>query len=61
MLEPEYLKPEQVAERLQMNASVIRRMLAAGTFPGKRVGRVWRVSAATLKAHIEGKPDQGKN
>jgi excisionase family DNA binding protein len=54
MTEPDYLTPEQVAQKLQMNARVVRRMLAAGTLPGKRVGRIWRVSAATLKAYIEG-------
>lgn len=34
---------------LQMNARVVRRMLAAGKLPGRRIGRLWRVSAADLK------------
>jgi excisionase family DNA binding protein len=54
MAEQDYLTPEQVAEKLQMNARVVRRMLSAGKLPGKRVGRIWRVSAASLKAYIEG-------
>jgi len=49
MDELEYLTPEQVAEKLQMNARVVRRMLSAGRLPGKRVGRIWRVSAAALR------------
>jgi excisionase family DNA binding protein len=49
MAKPEYLTPEQVAEMLQMNARVVRRMLAAGKLPGRRIGRLWRVSAADLK------------
>jgi excisionase family DNA binding protein len=59
MIEPEYLTPEQVAEKLQMNPSVVRRMLAAGKLPGKRVGRIWRVSAATLREFIEAS-DEGQ-
>ena len=55
MPDPEYLTPEQVAEKLQMNARVVRRMLADGRLPGKRVGRVWRVSAQALRDFIEGK------
>jgi excisionase family DNA binding protein len=55
MAEPEYLTPAQVAEKLQMNARVVRRMLAEGTLPGKRVGRIWRVSAHALRDFIEGK------
>lgn len=54
MSDPDYMTPEQVAEKLQMNPRVIRRMLASGKLPGKRVGRIWRVSAAALKAYIEG-------
>jgi excisionase family DNA binding protein len=55
MAEPEYLTPAQVAEKLQMNARVVRRMLAEGKLPGKRVGRIWRVSAHALRDFIEGK------
>lgn len=52
MEEPEYLTPDQVAEKLQMNPSVVRRMLASGKLPGKRVGRIWRVSASSLRDFI---------
>jgi excisionase family DNA binding protein len=59
-VEQEYLTPEQVAEKLQMNARVVRRMLSAGKLPGKRVGRIWRISATALKDFIEGKPTAGE-
>ena len=49
MKDPEYLTPEQVAAKLQMNAGSVRRLLAAGKLPGRRVGRVWRVSAVELR------------
>jgi excisionase family DNA binding protein len=49
MTEPEYLTPEQVAEKLQMNPGVVRRMLAAGKLPGRRVGRIWRVPSDELR------------
>jgi excisionase family DNA binding protein len=54
MPELDYLTPEQAAEKLQMNARVVRRMLSAGTIPGKRVGRIWRISAQALREFIEG-------
>ena len=58
--EPDYLTPEQVAKKLQMNARVVCRMLATGKLPGKRVGRIWRTSALALREFIEsgelGKP-----
>ena len=43
-----------VAEKLQMNARVVRRMLAAGKLPERRVGRIWRVSASVLDAFMSG-------
>lgn len=62
MAELDYLTPDQVAEKLQMNADVVRRMLAAGKLPGKRVGRIWRVPATALREFMEGdsKPAESK-
>jgi excisionase family DNA binding protein len=54
MEEPDYLTPEQAADKLQMNPRVVRRMLGAGKLPGKRVGRIWRISATALRNFIEG-------
>jgi excisionase family DNA binding protein len=54
MKEPEYLTPQQVAKKLQLHAGVVRRMLAAGRLPGRRVGRVWRVSSVELREFMGG-------
>ncbi len=55
MGEDEYLTAEQVAEKLQMHPRTVRRLLNSGHLPGKKIGgKEWRVSAATLKAYIEG-------
>ncbi len=55
MAEDEYLTAEQVAEKLQLHPRTVRRLLANGELPGKKVGgKEWRVSAAALKAYIEG-------
>lgn len=48
----EYLTPEQLAVKLQLHVGVVRRMLAAGKLPGRRVGRVWRTSEADLRAFM---------
>lgn len=39
----EYLTPEQVALLLQVHVESVRAWLRAGTLPGVRVGRHWRV------------------
>jgi len=57
MTESEYLTPEQAADKLQMNARVVRRMLAARKLPGKKVGRIWRISAQSLREFIESGDD----
>jgi len=55
MGEDEYLTADQVAEKLQLHARTVRRLLVSGELPGKKIGgKEWRVSAAALKAYIEG-------
>jgi excisionase family DNA binding protein len=55
MAEDEYLTAEQVAEKLQLHVRTVRRLLVDGELPGKKIGaKEWRVSAAVLKAYIEG-------
>ncbi len=55
MAEPEYLTPQEVAEKLRIHERTVRRLLADGKLPGQRIGaRKWRVSAAALKAYMEG-------
>lgn len=48
-----YLTVEQVAAQLQMHPDTIRDLLRRQILPGKKVGRVWRVSQAALDTHIE--------
>jgi excisionase family DNA binding protein len=58
MDQPEYLTPDQAAEKLQIHPKTVRRLLNEGKLPGQRIGgRHWRISAAALRAHIEGKPE----
>jgi excisionase family DNA binding protein len=55
MEEPEYLTPEQAAQKLQLHPKTVRRLLNEGKLPGQRIGgRHWRISAAALRAYIEG-------
>ena len=55
MGEDEYLTAEQAAEKLQLHARTVRRLLASGELPGRKVGgKEWRISAAALKAYMEG-------
>ncbi len=61
MSEGEYLTADQVAEKLQMHPRTVRRLLANGELPGKKVGgKEWRISAAALKAYMEGSPRSRK-
>ena len=56
MEEPEYLTAEQVADKLQLHPRTVRRLLTNGELPGAKIGtREWRVSAAVLRAFVEGK------
>jgi excisionase family DNA binding protein len=56
----ELLTVEQAAERLQMHPDTVRRLLREGQLPGRKFGpRQWRISAAALRAYIEGgKPEK---
>ena len=54
MEEPEYLTPEQAAQKLQLHTKTVRRLLNEGKLPGQRIGGHWRISAAALRAYIEG-------
>jgi len=55
-MEQEYLTAEQVAEKLQMNPTIVRRMLANGELPGRKIGKkVWRVLDSDLREFIGSK------
>ena len=55
-MEKEYLTAEQVAKKLQMHPTIIRRMLAEGKLPGIKLGKSWRVVAADLRDFMSRKP-----
>jgi excisionase family DNA binding protein len=44
----EYLKPQQVAARLQISSRMVYKLIEAGTIPVIRIGRVVRVPADAL-------------
>lgn len=55
MTEDEYLTAEQVAEKLQMHPRTVRRLLASGELPGKKIGgKEWRTLAASLREYMKG-------
>lgn len=66
-MEKEYLTAEQVGKKLQMHPTIIRKMLAEGRLPGRKLGKGWRVVASELRdfmmrkpAASEGGPDPGR-
>ena len=38
---------------LKLNPQTVRRMLARGELPGKKLGSAWRLSRRQLVAHVE--------
>jgi len=56
-MEDELLTVEEVAGRLKISGATVRRLLARGDIPARKVGlRQWRVSATALKTYIQGGP-----
>jgi excisionase family DNA binding protein len=51
----QYLTVEQAAERLQVHAVTVRRLMASGGLPGNRIGRQWRINASALEAYLAGR------
>jgi excisionase family DNA binding protein len=50
------LTVDEAARELKMHLVTVRKLLRNGQLPGGKVGpRQWRISAAALKAFIEGK------
>ncbi len=47
----EYLKPKDVAERLGVSESTIKRELEKGKLRGIKVGKLWRIHPADLEAY----------
>jgi len=51
--EKKLLRPEEVAEQLQVSERTIRRWLRAGELRGIRVGRLWRIRRKDLAAFLD--------
>jgi excisionase family DNA binding protein len=45
---------EETAAKLRVNLDTVRRLLRQKKLPGVKIGAQWRVSAAALRAYIEG-------
>lgn len=57
MESPPYLSAEEAADLLGLGLETTKRHLRAGRLPGRKVGRLWRVSREALDAFIAS--DQG--
>jgi excisionase family DNA binding protein len=49
--------PAEVADMLGLHVNTVLRWLASGKMPGRKVGGVWLVSDARLRAWVEATPD----
>jgi excisionase family DNA binding protein len=52
---PAVLTAEQCAAMCQVHVDTIRREVAAGTFPGMKIGGGWRFSRDEVLAHLAGR------
>lgn len=49
----EYLTPEEVAELLKVSPKMIMDGLRAGTIPGTKIGKFWRIPKGELEAWLD--------
>jgi excisionase family DNA binding protein len=56
----EYLTPEEVAEILKVSEKVVKDWLRAGTIPGTKIGKLWRVPKAELETWLESNTQKPK-
>ena len=49
----EYLTPEEVAELLKVSPKMIMDSLRAGTIPGTKIGKFWRIPKGVLEEWLE--------
>jgi len=49
----EYLKPEEIAERLRVSSAAVREWCRLGKLRAQRVGRQWRIQRADLESFLE--------
>ena len=50
------LTVEQAAEKLQVSTKTIYVWLRAKKLPGRKIGKVWRMSARALENFLQGSP-----
>lgn len=49
----EYLTPEEIAGKLRVDITTVRRWLAAGELPSIRVGRQYRIEQSAYEAFLK--------
>jgi len=52
-MQPFFLTVDQVPAQVQLHPRTVRRMLAAGTLPGMKVGSEWRTPARALVVMLD--------
>lgn len=50
---PAILTAEEAAAFLRVHLNTVKKLLADGTLPGKKIGRQWRIDKADLKRYME--------
>ena len=60
MNQDQLLTLQQVADRLQVSMSTVRRKVASGELPVVRIGRNQRVRPADLEAYIKANLEKGR-
>lgn len=50
------LTVEQAAKKLQVSTKTVYEWLRGGKIPGRKIGKVWRMSEAAINRHLEGTP-----
>ncbi len=56
----EYFTPEEVAGILKVSEKVVKDWLRAGTIPGTKIGKLWRVPKAELEIWLESNTQKPK-
>ncbi len=57
---PDVMTPAEAAAYLRVNPQTVYRLLNAGTLPGAKVGRTWRVRRADLDLFLAGTKGEGR-
>lgn len=57
----EYLTPEEIAAKLRVDISTVRRWIKAGQLPALRVGRQYRVEEPAYEAFLKSREVQPRD